>query len=293
VAASGFVIWAWKLETRLADTTKLEELEGRETAMGKAQTLVGQQLTALNQHVAELERKLGNLTEHVNRLPDVTREKSEPADDSGGAIARLSAQIDELKNEIAELKNQQASQPLVTGWNRAQTAQAAESPKTQEGSNPGAPYWSVEQALGAPDTMSNGDHPTAWASRTADGGMEWIEMGFKRPISAQSILIRESYNPGAVVKVEAAGADGNYRVVWEGDDPTRDSPADFILDLDGSDGPMQTVKVCFNEIDAVGLISKGRTHWATSAKASSSYSESYGTALPALSRGLADYDLSK
>ena len=68
--------------------------------------------------------------------------------------------------------------------------------------------WSAQQVLGPPDAQAGGDNPNAWASLTADGGPEFIEVGFPQAARLSGLEIYESYNPGAVRSVELIGASG-------------------------------------------------------------------------------------
>ena len=143
--------------------------------------------------------------------------------------------------------------------------------------------WGPEQATGAPNTPVAGDKTTAWASATADGQKEWLELTYAQAVQPLAVLVYETYNPGALTAVSVLDADGRETCVWSGTDPTgreRDKGVSVI--------PFQTTgKVIrvrlyidspavkgWNEIDAVGLLDDaGKTHWATHAAASSSYPE--------------------
>src|SRR5262249_44759445 len=115
------------------------------------------------------------------------------------------------------------------------------------------------------------------------GDDEWLMMEYAEPIVPKAVMVYETYNPGALVRVTAFRLDGEEVEVWKGKDPT------------GTDKQMGIsvvpVKVNFktnrikiylaskevpgwNEIDAVGVRdAAGKTHWATSADASSTYAQ--------------------
>src|SRR5439155_4770157 len=76
--------------------------------------------------------------------------------------------------------------------------------------------WGPEQAVGPPDTMQAGDFSTAWAPRLADGGPEWLKVDFPRETQIAQVIVRETYNPGAVVRVTAVLRGGEETVIWEG-----------------------------------------------------------------------------
>jgi hypothetical protein len=126
----------------------------------------------------------------------------------------------------------------------------------------GNPDWSASQATGKPDTLQAGDLNTAWASMEADGGEEWLELTYETPVHPVAVRIRETFNPGAVVKVEAQDAQGMWHTLWTGKDPAAQAPA--WLEVSGA-GPAWTCKVVkvtldtaavpgWNEIDAVELV---------------------------------------
>jgi hypothetical protein len=126
----------------------------------------------------------------------------------------------------------------------------------------GNPGWSAMQAAGPPDTMVCADSQTAWASRSPDGGLEWLELSYATPVHATRVRVRESYNPGAVIRVEAVSTAGETVTLWEGADPTRQCPGWLDLRFAATKAPVQTIRVhldvrlvpSWNEIDAVELI---------------------------------------
>jgi hypothetical protein len=90
-------------------------------------------------------------------------------------------------------------------------------------------YYAPKQATGEPDVPNNGDSVKAWATLQADTGSEWLKVGYKKAVKVAEIRIRESFTPGAVVRVTAF-IDGDEEVVlWEGEDPTRTAPKDFVV----------------------------------------------------------------
>jgi hypothetical protein len=80
--------------------------------------------------------------------------------------------------------------------------------------------WGVDEVTGPPNTNGFGDIRTAWASETADGQREWLEVEFPQSVAATAVWIYETYNPGAVMKVTRIGPFGGETVLWEGTDPT-------------------------------------------------------------------------
>lgn len=157
--------------------------------------------------------------------------------------------------------------------------------------------WGPEQATGAPNTLIAGDQITAWASATTDGQDEWLLLDFALPVRAQSVVIYESYNPGAVYKISSfrgigpAGDLGTTEMtLWDGQDPVVVGSngigvAEIPLprsDESGEIESLDTIKIYiestavagWNEIDAVGLKDEfGTIHWATEADASSTFAD--------------------
>jgi hypothetical protein len=124
--------------------------------------------------------------------------------------------------------------------------------------------WSAQQALGAPNVYPNhGDIQQAWASRTADGQDEWIELGFDVPRSISAVEIYETYNPGAIGTVELITTSGQ-RIQLRG--PTLErtaSPSNkLVLQTSCTAEPIAAVRINvestgtpgWNELDAVGLV---------------------------------------
>jgi biopolymer transport protein ExbD len=147
--------------------------------------------------------------------------------------------------------------------------------------------WGPEQAAGAPDTMRDGDIPTAWAPLKPDAGAEWLRVDFEKAANVAEVRIRETFNPGATSKVTAFLDDGSERVLWEGQDPTSKAPDYFLVKV-ADDVVSRSVKIYLdtsrkeglNEIDAVELVGKeGSRQWASSAAANSTYAE-YGAPGP-------------
>ena len=52
--------------------------------------------------------------------------------------------------------------------------------------------WGTEQACGPPDTVGFGDRQTAWASATADGEDEWLELTFAHAVKPVAIHVVET-----------------------------------------------------------------------------------------------------
>jgi hypothetical protein len=119
--------------------------------------------------------------------------------------------------------------------------------------------WSARQALGPPDVFpAEGDVPQAWASLTPDAAVEFIEVGYERPMRASGVDIYETFNPGAVTLVQLFSA--QQEVVSVATSPTSDQPLRARLAC--TEEPIVAVKLTldsaavpgWNEIDAIGLV---------------------------------------
>ena len=148
--------------------------------------------------------------------------------------------------------------------------------------------WGPEQATGAPNTPTAGDLPTAWASLHPDGGTEWLQVEFDKPVEVAEVLIRETFNPGAISKVVAIETDNKESTIWEGQAPASAAPTEMVVK---ASSPVSSNKIKiyldsnrvpgWNEIDAVQLVGKdGSRQWASTATASSSFAERPNTAQP-------------
>ena len=145
------------------------------------------------------------------------------------------------------------------------------------------PNWGLEQVTGPPDTHEAGDRPTAWTSATPDGQDEWLQLEYANAVVPQSVKIYESFNPGAVTKLSVFREDGTEVEAWSGTDPTpRGRPKGVSVIPIHVDFKTRRVKLYinskdvsgWNEFDAVGLVDEsGRTQWATSAAASTTYGQ--------------------
>jgi beta-lactamase regulating signal transducer with metallopeptidase domain len=143
--------------------------------------------------------------------------------------------------------------------------------------------WGPEQATGAPDTDEAGDIQTAWASRTPDEQDEWLLLEYAEPVVPKEVHVYETYNPGALYKVTAFNLDGTEVEIWQGQDPTPVG-SDSGISKVRVKAPFKTNRIKiylaskavpgWNEIDAVGIVDvAGKTNWARSADASSTYAE--------------------
>jgi hypothetical protein len=127
----------------------------------------------------------------------------------------------------------------------------------------GAATWSANQATGAPNVEKYGDDGRAWAPKTPDGGIEWLDLTFPKPVFGTEVRIRESCGSGAVIRVELFDEKSTPHVVWAGNDPTKDLNY-LLVTFKKTTYKTDRVKVTlatnvvpgWNEIDAVQLVGK-------------------------------------
>jgi hypothetical protein len=79
-------------------------------------------------------------------------------------------------------------------------------------------------ATGEPDVIECGDSLFAWSPNREKMGIQWLELAYDREVFVSGANIRQSFNPGAVIRVELADEEGRYHTLWEGKDPTRSCP---------------------------------------------------------------------
>jgi hypothetical protein len=121
--------------------------------------------------------------------------------------------------------------------------------------------WSANQATGAPNVDKYGDDGAAWTSKTPDGGIEWLDLKYAKPVHATEVRVRESCGSGAVIKIEIYDEVGMAHTVWQGADPTTELNY-FMVKFPKTTFKTDRVKITlatnivpgWNEIDAVQLV---------------------------------------
>ncbi|NPV67006.1 MAG: hypothetical protein HPY64_07670 [Anaerolineae bacterium] len=97
--------------------------------------------------------------------------------------------------------------------------------------------WSAQQATGAPNTTGCGDYSTAWASATA-AGRETLTVHYLVPVFPTQINIHQTFNPGAIVLVEALPIDGSAPiVVFSGRDTATACPGILSIQVQTAAAP--------------------------------------------------------
>jgi hypothetical protein len=125
--------------------------------------------------------------------------------------------------------------------------------------------WSAAQALGAPNTNTYGDFPTAWSALNTDGppNPEFLTLGYSTPIFADSVTIWETFNNGFVTQIDLLDTNNVFHTVFLGNDPsTQGTVVGFTVAFAPTAYEVIGVKVyvdpttsmnSWEEIDAVAL----------------------------------------
>jgi hypothetical protein len=149
------------------------------------------------------------------------------------------------------------------------------------------PRYEAIEATGPPNVTQAGDSSSAWCPATMNGGAEWLLLDYDEAVVPTAIVVHENYTPGAIVRVTHVPLLGKETTLWEGSYVPASGAAGAVSTLPVTSSiKTGRIKVHFDttnatgweEIDAVGLVdAKGKTHWATGAKASSTWNQSPGT----------------
>lgn len=124
--------------------------------------------------------------------------------------------------------------------------------------------WSAQKALGQPDVYpAYGDYTHSWASLTASGQREFLELSFTNPMKVSHIAVYENYYPGAVDTIYVRNlSTGVWIKVWEG--TASAAPAEsriFEVSFELTTFMVDAVRIAinspavpgWNEIDAVAI----------------------------------------
>lgn len=128
--------------------------------------------------------------------------------------------------------------------------------------------WAASQAVGPPDVKADtpelecGDIGQAWASAERNT-VDTLTLKYQTPVIPTAINIRETYNPGAVTKVEVAGSGGQRATVYESaPKKVTDCPRTLTVPIGDVKFAVDTVLITVDqtqeqnwaEIDAVELV---------------------------------------
>jgi len=146
-----------------------------------------------------------------------------------------------------------------------QWATSASASTTYRDAKDNAPY-AASQATGAPNVLQYSDDGNGWAPKDADAGIEWLQVGFAKPVNATGIRVRQNSGGGAIIKVELQDSSDAWHAVYEGVDGAKydeynwwfkQSFAKTPYLVKGAKITLATNAVSgWNEIDAVQLLSE-------------------------------------
>lgn len=156
------------------------------------------------------------------------------------------------------LSEQAIAEDAKGQWSATATASSTyKAAKDQEAYAP----W---QATGPANVTQVSDDPRSWAPAEADTGIEWLQVTFARPVSATEIRVRQSFGPGAIIKVELIDDKGAKQTVFQGVDERKYDEWTwwFTQSFPKTSYPVTGAKITlatnavpgWNEIDAVQLI---------------------------------------
>ncbi len=123
--------------------------------------------------------------------------------------------------------------------------------------------WSAVQVLGKPDVFpAHGDHNKAWASKGADDRDEFIEVAFDRKEPVSAVEVYETFNPGAIDKIELVTTKGRRIEIAVADKPAPGIAAHRVFETRCTREPIASVRIHldsmavagWNEIDAIGVV---------------------------------------
>jgi hypothetical protein len=126
----------------------------------------------------------------------------------------------------------------------------------------GTDSWAAMQVLGPPNVFPrSGDDVNAWASAGADTGVEFLEVELVEPHRLSGVDVFETYNPGAVTRIELIDAEGVRHEVYQASAAVLGQPAHARkVDFDCTAFEVTAIRVTidsgavpgWNEIDAIG-----------------------------------------
>jgi len=201
---------------------------------------------------------------------DVTNQKQEQTSDQNN---QKSVEQQKKEDSLKAITDQQEKEKKVKealeeekilNDTSGQWAINAEASSTY-GDHTGKDTWTPSQMTGKPDVENYGDNGKAWTSNEADKGLEWVQLTFEKAVNAFEVRVRQTFNPGAIIKVELVDEKGKNHTVFEGVDKTKyeqDKIQYFIAKFDKTDYKTKTVKITlatnsvpgWNEIDAIQLV---------------------------------------
>jgi hypothetical protein len=158
------------------------------------------------------------------KAPDAAAD-AKPADAAGAAATPATAEAPaaDADPEVAARKAAVAfalAEQEIASDPKGQWATTATASSTFSDAK-GEDGYSAWQATGAPNVEQFSDARQSWASKDADKGVEWLEVGFGNPVHATALRIRQSFGPGAIIQVELLDDKGARHAVFSGTDEAK------------------------------------------------------------------------
>jgi hypothetical protein len=169
--------------------------------------------------------------------------------------------VDPISTNTPEIEQEPTGLPTRSGMQIHEWASAGEAT-----SELGSPDGSAQQAAGAPDTLSCGDHGSAWAAAESNSLESITLYYYDPPLIPTEINIVQSYNPSQVIRVELLDAYGEYSdaIIYEAEPKATDEcPYTLTIPVMGIEYLVMGVRITIdqsvlgigrNEIDAVELV---------------------------------------
>ncbi|NNM27584.1 MAG: hypothetical protein HKO59_16670 [Phycisphaerales bacterium] len=123
--------------------------------------------------------------------------------------------------------------------------------------------YAATQVLGPPDVASYENSPLAWAASSQDGTTEYVTVGFDDPVYATGVIVRETWGPGFVTRVDVVDTNDVLQTVWTGTDTSPAGAAsDFKITWAETEYLVDGVRIyidtdatsTWEEIDAIRLL---------------------------------------
>lgn len=267
---------------RMSSLEQLLDEAAEERSSGQARTRADEVVKAPAVTRSEEVPLAASEAPRTGKVPAAARDASDAS-----VLRRLDAGFSALQDEIQRLTNALSTSGAASVPGVVPEYDPTQPPKPGEAGEEKKEHRSYgpEQATGGPNS-TGGDDPKTWAPQAADGGQEWLWVGFGLAVEPAQIRIRESYNPGGIFKVTGFHNQEEF-VLWEGEAAKASGQRDFVVPVSPGHW-LQAVRVYvdtsrvpgWQEIDAVELVGRdGSRQWAVSAAASSWYGESESTRL--------------
>ncbi len=225
----------------------------------------------LETEVAALNRKAEAVVEKVvvALMPDLNSDEFEVRERGTVRLQTLGRFAAPVMRRLAAGKDPEVHTRLLSVAQRLEESEEDEEGRLRQWASSASasseysnPDWGANQATGKPDTVNGGDAQTAWATQNQDGGLEWLQLEYDVAVQPQMVRVHETFNPGAVVKIEALDIDGKWQTLWQGKDSTTACPGWLEVKTEPPAWFTKVIKITidndaapgWNELDAVELI---------------------------------------